>query len=338
MYIGEVPFSYMSLTDRYVAFADLLFDDLAPTATPSHEALVRIEDIGPASNSANLTSFANYLKSQGVPFSVAAIPDYLDPNGALNNGVPVSETLAQVPAMVSALKTSVADGGILIQHGYTHQYSNIPNPFTGVSGDDFEFYRAQCSTTSSPPYNFVAPCANTDSVIEEGPLPGDSQSFAAGRTTTGRALFKAAGLPTPTIWTTPQYAASAADYAGIGQTYTTRYEQELFFGGELTGGAINYSHVFGQFFPYEVDDVYGTTIVPENLGDYETTALFGNPARSAQDIINEAQQNLAVTQGVASFFIHSDDDPLSVLQQVVTGIKALGYTFVSPSSLISTNG
>jgi uncharacterized protein YdaL len=338
MYVGEVPFSYMSLTDRYLAFADLLFGDLNPTATASHEALVRIEDIGPASNAANVTSFANYLKSQRVPFTIAVMPDYLDPNGTYNNGVPVSETLAQVPAMVSALKTAGSDGGVLIQHGYTHQYSNIPNPFTGVTGDDFEFTRAQCSTTATPPYNFEAPCANTDSVIQEGPLPGDSQSWAAGRTTTGRALFKAAGLPTPTIWTTPQYSASAADYAGIGQTYSTRYEQELFFGGQLTGGTINYSHVFGQFFPYEVHDVYGTTIVPENLGDYEPTALFGNPARSAQDVINEAQQNLAVTQGVASFFIHSDDDPLSVLQQVVTGIKALGYTFVSPATLISTNG
>jgi uncharacterized protein YdaL len=338
MYIGEVPLSYISLTDRYVALADLLFDDLNPTATASHEALVRIEDVGPASNAADLTSFASYLKSQGVPFSIALIPDYVDPTGYYNNGVPVSETLAQVPAMVSALKTADSDGATLVQHGYTHQYSNIPNPFTGVSGDDFEFYRAQCSTTSTPPYNFEAPCANTDSVIEEGPLPSDSQSWAAGRVTTGRALYKAAGLPTPTIWTTPQYAASAADYAGIDQTYSTRYEQELFFGGELTGGTLNYSHVFGQFFPYEVHDLYGTTIVPENLGDYEPTALFGNPARSAQDIINEAQQNLAVTQGVASFFIHSDDDPLSVLEQVVTGIKALGYTFVSPATLVSTNG
>ena len=156
--------------------------------------------------------------------------------------------------------------------------------------------------------------------------------------TTGRALFGAAGLPTPTIWTTPQYAASAADYAGIGKTYSTRYEDELFFGGQLTGQPLNYSHVFGQFFPYEVHDVYGTTIIPENLGDYEPTAEFGNPARSAQGIINEAQQNLAVTQGAASFFIHSDDDPLSVLEQVVAGIKALGYTFVSPSTLLSSNG
>ena len=62
------------------------------------------------------------------------------------------------------------------------------------------------------------------------------------------------------------------------------------------------------------------------------------PPRPGQDIINEAQQNLAVTQGVSSFFIHPDDDPLSVLQQVVTGLKALGYTFVSPATLMSTNG
>jgi uncharacterized protein YdaL len=338
MYIGEVPLSYMSLTDRYVAFADLLFDDLSPTATASHEALVRLEDLSPESNASDLQAYASYLKSQGVPFSMAVIPDYLDPNGYYNNGVPVAETLAQSPTMVSALKTAVSDGGTIIEHGYTHQYSNIANPFTGVSGDDFEFYRAQCSTTATAPYNYVLPCSDSDYVIEEGPLPADSQSWAAGRVTTGRALFAAAGLATPTIWETPHYAASAADYAGIDQTYKTRYEEELFFGGELTGGAINYSHVFGQFFPYEVHDVYGTTIVPENLGDYEPVAEFGNPTRTAQDIINEAQLNLAVTQGVASFFIHSDDDPISVLEQVITGLKALGYTFVSPATLISTNG
>ena len=171
MYVGEVPFSYMSLTDRYMAFADLLFDDLAPTAPASHEALVRIEDVGPASNPTDLTAFAAYLKSQDVPFSIALIPDYLDPTGYYNNGVPVSETLAQEPAMVSALKTAVADGGTIVQHGYTHQYSNIPNPFTGVSGDDFEFYRAQCSTTATPPYNYVAPCANSNTVVEEGRCP-----------------------------------------------------------------------------------------------------------------------------------------------------------------------
>ena len=175
MYVGEVPLSYISPTDRYLAFADLLFDELNPTATPSHEALIRLEDISPESSPSDLTAYAAYLKSQGVPFSMATIPQYTDPTGFYNNGVPVSATLAQKPAMVSALKTAISDGGTLVQHGYTHQYSNVDNPFSGVTGDDFEFYRAQCSTTSAAPYTFVAPCSDADSVIEEGPLPGDSQ-------------------------------------------------------------------------------------------------------------------------------------------------------------------
>jgi uncharacterized protein YdaL len=337
MYLGEIPFSYMSMTDRYVAFSDLLFDDLAPNATASHLALIRLEDISPASDPANLEEFASYLKSQGVPFSMAVIPQYMDPNGYYSKGIPASQSLLGSP-IVPAIDQGLADGGTLVQHGYTHQYSNVDNPFDGVSADDFEFYRAQCAATATAPYTFQAPCPNTDYVVETGPVSGDSQLWATTRTLTGKALFALAGLPTPAIWTTPHYAASAADYAGIDTLYSTRYEQELFFGGELTGGAIDYGRAFGQFFPYEVHDLYGATVIPENLGDYEPVAEYGNPPRLAQDIINEAQQNLAVTQGVASLFIHSDYDPLSALQQIVTGLKAQGYTFVSPSTLLSTNG
>ena len=337
-YVGEIPFSYMSQTDRYVAFADLLFNALEPNATPSHLALVRLEDISPESSATNLDAFAAYLKSAGVPFSMAVIPQYLDPNGYDNNGVPVSESLVQEPTLVNAIKTAVSDGGTIVEHGYTHQYSNVDNPFDGVTADDFEFYRAQCATTLTAPYTFQAPCPDTDYVIETGPVSGDSEAWALNRVEIGRSLFPLAGLPQPTIWETPHYAASAADYAAIDRVYSVKYEQELFFGGELTGGTINYSHVFGQFFPYEVHDLYGDTIIPENLGDYEPTELNNNPPRTAQDIIDEAGLNTAVTQGVASFFIHPDYDPLLTLEQIVQGIKNEGYTFVSPQTLMADNG
>lgn len=337
MYLGEVPFSYISMTDRYVAFADLLFRDLAPDVAPSHMALVRLEDVSPHSSPADLDAMSAYLKSQKVPFSIATIPQYLDPKGVY--GVPVSESLLQEPAMVSALKTAVADGATLVQYdGYTDQYSDVDNPFTGVTGDDFEFYRAQCATTQSPPYKYVDPCANTDYVIESGPLPRDSQTWAYDRVVTGRRQFARAGLPVPTIWTTPDYAASAVDYAGIDKVYSVRYEQELFFGGQLTGGTIDYSHVFGQFFPYEVHDLYGTTIIPEDMGDYEPAEQHNNPLRTVADVLTEGRIDLSVTQGVASFFVHPDNDPLSVLEQLVGGIKAEGYTFVSPAQLMAENG
>ncbi len=337
MYVGEIPFSYMRVTDRYVAFSDLLFGDLAPTATHSHLAMIRLEDISPESSPANLESFASYLKSQNIPFSMAVIPLYEDPNGYYNNGTPMTQGLAGSP-IVPAIRTAINDGGTIVQHGYTHQYSNLDNPFTGVTADDFEFYRAQCAPTDTAPFTFQAPCPNSDYVIETGPVSGDSQLWATTRALLGRTQFTLAGLPSPAIWTTPHYAASAADYAGIDTQYSARYEQELFFGGQLTGGAINYGHVFGQFFPYEVHDLYGTTIVPENLGDYEPAELNNNPPRTAQDILDEAQRNTAVTQGVASFFIHPDYDPLPVLQQIVQGLIADGYTFVSPQTLIADNG
>jgi uncharacterized protein YdaL len=333
-YVGEIPFSYLSYTDRYVAFSDLLFASLEPNAPASHLALIRFDDINPISSPGNLDGFGWYLQSQGVPFSMAVTPDYVNPNDVSGPEGPLD--LAQEPALVTALDTAVSDGGTIIQNGYTHQYSDVDNPFAAVTGD-LEFYRAQCSTTDTPPYNFQGyPCPQSDYVIEEGPLPGDSRSWADNRVVAGQALFTSAGLPAPGIWETPGNVASAADYAGIGQVYSTRYEEDTFFGGELSGQPLDYSHVFGQFFPYEVHDLYGATIIPENLGE-DTFAQYGDPARSVQDLLNEGQQNLAVTQGVASFYLEYFES-MSDIEQLVTGLKAEGYTFVSPQNFLASNG
>jgi uncharacterized protein YdaL len=329
-YIGEIPFSYATERDRYLAYSDLLFAALAPTATVSHHALVRLEDVNPTSDPTTLRQFADYLSQQNVPFAVAVIPEYTDPNGHDNDGVPQTVTLSQAPEVVAALQYLQSKGGLLLQHGYTHQYSTVANPYSGVTGDDFEFYRSRCSTTANPPYTFE-PCQSTDWVILEGPLPGSSASSTASRVTTGRSLFTEAGLVAPTIFETPHYSAGAADYAGFGQVFSTRYERELLFGG-LLSGTPDTAHVFGQFFPYTVRDIYGGTVLPENLGNYEPTTENNHPPRLPADIIANAQANLVVTQGVASFFFHPTY-PLSELQTIVTGIKGLGYTFVSATSV-----
>lgn len=331
-YVGEIPLSYISESDRYVIYADLLFPALAPAATPSHRGLVRLEDVNPTSDPATLRAFADYLSSQGVPFSVGVIPVYTDPNGAYNGGTAEKITLARAPAVVSALKYMQSKGGTLIQHGGTHQYSNVANPYNAVTADDFEFYRSRCSTTSSAPYTFTAPCANTDYVVLLGALPNDSVASASRKVTTGQAQLVKAGLAKPTIFETPHYSATAADYAGMQKTYRTRYERELFFGGQLTTGTADTSRVFGQFFPYVVNDIYGTKVLPENLGNYEPVTSNNNPPRLPAQIVYNAQVNLAVTQGVASFFFHPDY-PLAQLQQTVAGIKGLGYTFVAPTAM-----
>ncbi|MBM2614840.1 polysaccharide deacetylase family protein [Actinoplanes sp. LDG1-06] len=322
-YVGEIPFSYVTHDDRYLAFADLLFDSLGDTGVTAdrHRGLVRIEDVGPDSDPDELKAVADYLSSEKVPFTVAVYPRYRDPKGVNNGGKAQDYTLLSKPKVVAALKYMQSKGGTLLMHGYTHQYGNVANPYDGVSANDFEFYTAHVDAN--------------DSVIYDGPVAGDSAAWATGRMLASGLVFAAAGLGTPTIFEFPHYAASAADYQAVNTLFGKRYDRGLYFPGVLSGGKLDYSRQFGQFFPYVVRDVYGSVVVPENIGNIEPEAFNNHPARVSSDLIASAERNLAIRDGVASFFYHPYLGT-DYLKQVVTGVKAEGYTFVSANTMLTT--
>jgi uncharacterized protein YdaL len=319
-YVGEIPFAYVTHDDRYLAFADLLFDSLAPATKERHRALARIEDVGPDADPAELRAIADYLSAQKVPFSVAVYPRYRDPKGVNNNGKAQDYTLLQKPLVVSALKYMKSKGGTLILHGYTHQYGNVANPYDGVSANDFEFYLAHVDASNN--------------VVYDGPVAGDSSTWAAGRMLAGELAFAAAGLGTPSIFEFPHYAGSAADYAAANSLFAKRYDRGLYFPGVLSGGKLDYTRQFGQFFPYSVRDVYGTAVIPENIGNIEPEAFNNHPARLSADLLASADRNLVVRDGMASFFYHPYLGT-DYLKQLVTGIKAEGYTFVTADSTVA---
>jgi len=317
-YIGEIPFAYVSETDRVIALEDLLFDALAPATAEQHRAMFRLEDISPDSDPTELRTMADYLYSQHIPYGINVIPVYTDPNGTYNNGVAQTFTLAQKPKVVSALKYMLARGAVLMDHGYTHQYSNVANPYNGVTGDDFEFYRSHIDSSNN--------------VVYDGPVAEDSALWAQGRVTSALAAFTAAGLPKPALWTTPHYAGSASDYKVFSSNFSARLERSLYFSGTLSGNSAGPNAFIGQFFPYVVRDVYGTKVLPEDIGNYEPEAYNNHPPRLPADLVAAAKANLAVRDGFASFFYHPYY-PLQPLKDTIDGIKALGYTFVSPASL-----
>ena len=327
-YIGEIPLSYMSENNRYLAFSDLLFDALAPTRAERHRALVRIEDVSANSDPAELRAVADALAAEKVPFSVTVIPEYRDPKGVYNNGVREILSLWQRPTLVSALRYMQSKGGTLIMHGYTHQIDGLVNPYNQVSGDDFEFFKAHVDAN--------------DSVIYDGSVPNDSKSFATNRINRGKLGFMTALLGVPTIFTPPHYAASAIDYAAIKSAFAARYDRGIYFSGQLSKTTVSTTKFVGQFFPYPVTDINGSRIVPENLGNEEPDAFNNHPARTPQDIINTAAANLVVRDGFASFFWHPylvNDARVGVahLKQIVQGIKGLGYTFVSAPSIATAS-
>ncbi len=316
-YIAENPLTYMDETDRYLVFADLMFDLLQPDAPMRHRALVRIEDVGPFSDPDELRAVADYLSSEHVPYSVGVFDTYRDP--LAHQQGPRTLTLAQAPKLVAALKYMQAHGGVLIAHGHTHQYEARPNPYSGVSADDFEFFTSHLNKAGY--------------VVYDGPVPGDSEAWARGRMEAAFANWAAAGLGRPTIWEFPHYAASAADYRAAAGLFSARYERSLYYGGTISGRAADPATSEGQFFPYPVKDIYGQWVLPENLGNHEPTGYNHHPPRLPRDILAEAHRNLVMHDGFASFYHHPFLN-IALLKETVRGLKAEGYVFVSAESVL----
>jgi hypothetical protein len=90
--------------------------------------------------------------------------------------------------------------------------------------------------------------------------------------------------------------------------------------------------MFTQFFPYPVRDAYGSVVIPENLLNI-SEPYNNNPTRTVKDVLADAAALTVVRDGVASGFFHPYLD-LAKLAQIVDGIRALGYTYVSPVDLL----
>ncbi|MEV6584898.1 DUF2334 domain-containing protein [Kocuria rhizophila] len=79
-YLAEVPLDYIDSNDVYLVYADLFYDLVGSDAQATKQAAVRLEDVGPESDPADLRRVADYLASEKVPFQVAVIPIQLGKN------------------------------------------------------------------------------------------------------------------------------------------------------------------------------------------------------------------------------------------------------------------
>jgi|GEM_PF-623776 len=316
-YFADTPLTYISEEDRYLVFCDLLHDIVGIDHAPVHRALIRLEDVDPTSDAGDLSDIAGYLRSEGVPFQVSVIPVFRDPLGVLGGGVPSELALSQSRPVSKALRDMVKGGGQIFLHGYTHQYDATPNPYNGLTGDDCEFFLAQWNEE----------LAETEIL---GPVPEDSAAWVNDRIDRGLAELSAVGLR-PVAWETPHYIASALDSVEFGKRFAAVSGRVLYFSSLGP-------YCAGQFYPYVIErDVYGQKVLPENLGNVEPVPFYDYPVRLPEDILRAAQKNLVVRDGWASAYFHPYYDP-EYLVDVVDGVRALGYTYVSVPTLVADAG
>lgn len=316
-YVTESPIPYATEDDRYLVFADILSRTLAPDAPEVHQALMRIEDIGPDADPEQIRTLLAAIEALNVPFAATVYDSYVDPMGHFSNGRERRFTLSERPYLASALRDMTRAGGTLIMHGHTHQHGDTPNPNFGVSGGDYEFFRA--GLDSAGRFELL------------GPFADDSQSMWEGRLEEGFAGWEDAGLPRPWLFTSPHYAASRSAYRAMGEQFPARLERVLYYSGEARGDApdaMAAGEIFGeQFFPYPVRDIRGDIILPETLGNWAPPGSVHG--RSMDAMLETARRNLVLRDSYASFFFHWYLDPAR-LTELTTSLQAMGYEFVSP--------
>lgn len=326
-FVGDIPFTYMSEEDRYLAFSDVLHDMLEIPHEESHPAIMRLEDVDARTELSDLNDIASYMQSKNIPFSVATIARYEDPLGIENDNVPTTELLSN-SVIGTRLKELYDAGSItIVQHGTTHQYhkslednvSEISNPYNGLSGNDFEFMRVIEHADLS--YSYLYPVEN------------DSALWAKTRITEGISIFNTMGI-TAFAWEAPHYMAGPNHYRGIKELYPVQYARVLYFPNEESPDVAVRNKFIGQFYPYIIQkDLYGYTIIPENIHNIEDVPNEGYRGLLPADTIRFAKKLKVVRDGVASFYYH----PYlrhGYLQEIVEGLEGEGYTFVSAPSLV----
>lgn len=354
--VGEIPFSFISEGDRYLVFADLLFDMLgeAPRYPGKKPAFVRLEDVHAKVQNWQLKGFLEMAKRHQMKFGVSLIPIFADPLMALTKN-PEEKLLRlnapQSAPLVQFLKEAQNFGASIIMHGATHQYSNVKNPFNGASGADYEFWDYRLG-----------------SGVEE-----DSPEWVVSRLEDGLLSMKQVGLQPPSIWVTPHYQASTLDYLLFGQLFSFsagRYEYRLMkkVGGQALPEAFRMDRVGaegngqrlkylgsteieieepvssnGQFLPYEIyGDAFGAGVIPENIGFVQPIdGHMGEKVANVKDLISNVKRNSVLRDVWASFFLHPylldtkanggiapTPGDTKDLEELIRAVKDSGYEFI----------
>ena len=355
---GDSPFSFVTQTDRYLIFCDVLFDildELPRRGTGKRPALFRLEDVHPKVPLWQLYRMVDVLKKHNIPFSMTTVPIYSDPLGNVEEDleerfVPITRDRS----MRDFLDYARDNRATFIFHGVTHQLGSQRNPFTGMTGDDFEFWNR----------------------VKNRPIDQDNVPFILNRLEDGLKIFDLVGIR-PLAWIAPHYQASPLSYVMFGQLFTwsvgrviyfpyekvqsTRLPETLTMDQSGPAGHVERKNYLadlkvtydtnqlpsGQFYPYEIyGDAFRQRIIPENAGNVQE---FMNEqvlqTHTVDELIADMRLTRVIRDAWGSFFIHpfcldsSGNEGLGAfpgdvreVERLIQASKDLGYEFLDLKS------
>ncbi|NLI92144.1 MAG: DUF2334 domain-containing protein [Peptococcaceae bacterium] len=269
----------------------------APIVNPTKPALIRLEDFIAGyryttdENLEKMRIVVDYLYNNGIPFSVAWIPRYVDPLKGLDVDIAKQNSLFNAN-FVYTLDYITAKNGTIGLHGYTHQYGNTR------SGSGAEF-------PGSPNYNVP----NKPKYVQER-LENAIES--AHRLDIDYTFFEA-----PHYIIKPEYLHMVEKRFDIIYQGNAKKVIKKRNGNHITW----YIGAYLEFIPSEEDaDISHLRKRLDNLEDGVLASFFFHPCFDFDDIV--------ITKDSKGYpaYTYSEDSPL---HQIVRDFSERGYVFVS---------
>lgn len=189
--INDKNLFYVSKLDLdgvlFYIFCDSLNDIFNIKKFDKGSIFVRVEDVHAFRDPKNLIDIADYLSNKNIPFAIALIPAYVNPQ---NHKI---TTLSESPEVVKALKYMQDKGGTVILHGYTHQYKKEE-----VTGEGYEFWDGE----------------------RDAPLKENMEVFVKDRVLSGLRICIENGIY-PLAFEAPHYAIESEGYKELKKYFST---------------------------------------------------------------------------------------------------------------------
>ena len=258
----QIP-SFYGISTYALSFLDAFHSAFgAHDESAQKYALLRLEDVNPYTyeDTRELSDVYRYLQSKGIPFHLALIPRYINPE----KGIDMLADAA--PRYLNLIRQMIAnEDAIVVQHGYTHQVGDE------ISGSGYEFWDAEAN----------AP-------LHQG-ADEEARAYANTIVDSAQAEMARVGLPVTDIWETPHYALGAVHNDAINERYPVRYERIQKIGALPFVAEVNGSTFIPEnlgFIDSETD-LNNISAQLEQLGVFDdaVASVFWHPWRDSAELV-----------------------------------------------------
>ncbi|UOQ48290.1 DUF2334 domain-containing protein [Gracilibacillus caseinilyticus] len=288
-----------------IAFGEVLHDVFQEEHEAVHPAYLRLEDVSPDSDPAQLMAIAKELKERDIPYMIALISVFTDPK---NNK---TYHLYDFPELVKVLQYMQTNGASIVMHGYTHQFQE-----EAVSGEGFEFWdvKNDMPVYRKPGEEIKRENEFPSAEAYQAYLTNFENNYIQNRINLGVQELANNGLY-PLAFEAPHYTISQNGYRNVAEHFS-------YYAGQVQLSDEDWKIMSTSPYVTNPSIFYGMQLLTETLG-----YVIPNSATAIDNIMIEAEKQQMVRDGAITAFYHPylGVEQLRVLLDELTKIPNLEW-------------